>query len=125
MNEVFKKFKNAKQLTVDQCKLVAAAHWWEKSGWKVEELACFQLYQEKMCLPFSFFHEGMEKLLGRPVWTHEFARPDLLKAEVEGIKEMPDFTEVMKLLETLTGDDTKVIVLALEDNSEDKDNENG
>lgn len=43
--------------------------------------ARFQLEQRKLCMPFGVFHEAMEEALGRPVWTHEFAKPDILKAE--------------------------------------------
>ena len=32
-------------------------------------------------MEFSAFHEGVTELLGRSVWTHEFARPDELWAE--------------------------------------------
>jgi len=32
----------------------------------------FQLRQDKLCMPFSVFHEAVEKTLGRPVYTHEF-----------------------------------------------------
>lgn len=28
-------------------------------------------------LPFNEFHEDVEKRLGRGVWTHEFASPDM------------------------------------------------
>lgn len=33
-----------------------------------------------VCLPFSEFHEDVEKRLGRPVFTHEF--PQLMREEV-------------------------------------------
>ena len=30
-----------------------------------------------MACKFSDFHEEVEKRLGRPIWTHQFADPDL------------------------------------------------
>lgn len=32
---------------------------------------------------FSEIHEEVEKVMGRPVWTHEFAFPELLYEELE------------------------------------------
>lgn len=42
--------------------------------------------------PFSHFHEDVEKRLGRPVWTHEFASEDLMNHIKELYKE--DFLSV-------------------------------
>jgi len=44
------------------------------------EIAEFQLYEDKLCMPFEIFHEAIEKTLGRPVFTHEFG------VNVEGLK---------------------------------------
>lgn len=38
-----------------------------------KEIAIFQVTQEKLCMPFSVFHKAVEKTIGRPVLTHEFA----------------------------------------------------
>jgi len=32
----------------------------------------FQLLQDRLCMPFSVFHEAIEATLERPVYTHEF-----------------------------------------------------
>ena len=47
-------------------------HWWEE-GVDLRTFAYYQL-NEPIFLSndFSRFHEGVELLLGRPVWTHEF-----------------------------------------------------
>lgn len=29
------------------------------------------------CVPFHIFHEDVEKRMGRPVWTHEFANKEV------------------------------------------------
>jgi len=49
-----------------------------------EERFKFQLYQTLLCMPFDVYHESAEVALGRPVWTHEFAFLDSLKAELNG-----------------------------------------
>lgn len=43
---------------------------------------------------FSVFHEYIENLLGRPVWTHEMASEELWKEIKE--KSKPDFLELCK-----------------------------
>ena len=54
-----------------------------------------QLYQDKLCVPFSVFHEAIEKVLGRPVWTHEFAQIEKIRLEFEGIRAKPTLQEIM------------------------------
>lgn len=45
--------------------------WWE--GKTAKEIVDFQLYEDKLCVEFSVFHKSIEEILGRPVFTHEFA----------------------------------------------------
>lgn len=47
------------------------------------EIVKFQLYEARLCMPFSRFQEAVEKVLERPVWTHMFAETDYLRAEFE------------------------------------------
>ena len=44
-----------------------------------KERAMFQMFEPLLCMPFSVFHEAVEKTLGRPVWTHEFLGDNLKK----------------------------------------------
>jgi len=44
---------------------------------------------------FSDMHKAAEEMAGRPVWTHEFARADSLRAEFEGKAPRPTFADVM------------------------------
>src|SRR6266568_5179608 len=46
-------------------------HWWEPDV-DPREYAYYQLHEPIMLGNFSHFHESVELLLGRPVWTHEF-----------------------------------------------------
>lgn len=45
----------------------------------------FQLYEEKLCMPFDVYHKAVEKVLGHPVFTHEFAFEGI-KKEFEAIQ---------------------------------------
>ncbi len=47
-------------------------HWWDPD-YPIELAAYYQLKEKTLIIDFGRFHEGTEKLLGRPVWTHEFA----------------------------------------------------
>lgn len=69
---------------------------WEKLS--KEERALFQFGQRLLCMPFSAFHEATEALLGRPVWTHEFADPDALLAEYRGDVPRRSFADILALL---------------------------
>ena len=53
-------------------------HWWESDD--PEEIAKFQLFEDILLTDFSTFHEGVERLLQRPVWTHEFG------VNIEGLR---------------------------------------
>lgn len=72
------------------------------------ERATFQLFEPRLCMPFDVFHHAMEETLGRPVFTHEFAYPDSLKAELLGEKKAPTFEEIMDLIPV----DKRLIVVA-------------
>jgi hypothetical protein len=45
--------------------------WWLSDDVRI--IGYWQLNEPFLVVPFSKFHEGIEKLIGRPVWTHEFA----------------------------------------------------
>ena len=85
-----------KQLTSEQAITFAENGKWQDMTDK--EIVEFQLFQKCLCMPFSKFHESMEKVLGRPIWTHEFAFPDLLKAEYNKTKTTPTMEEIINLI---------------------------
>lgn len=45
-------------------------HWWLSQD--TLEIAKYQLSEDILLVPFDKFHKGLEKLLGRPVFTSEF-----------------------------------------------------
>jgi hypothetical protein len=61
--------------------------------------ATFQLYEELLCMPFDVFHEAIEKALGRPVFTHEFAlNTEGIKKELAGEGSAPSFEDIINLI---------------------------
>jgi len=62
-------------------------------------LVGFQLFQDKLCIPFDIFHAAIERVLDRPVWTHEFGlNHDGLVAEYLGKTPKPSFEDIMNLI---------------------------
>lgn len=47
-----------------------------------ERLAEFQSWRPVLEIDFDKLHKRIEELVGRPVWTHELARPELLDHEI-------------------------------------------
>ena len=85
-----------KQLTTEQAIAMADSGVWKE--WTAEQVVRFQLFQEKLCMDFSHFHKCMQDVLGRPVWTHEFAFRDELVNEYLGAKETPSFEHILNLI---------------------------
>ena len=82
-------------MTREQAIKLAESEWWE--GLSDHDIVMFQLFEDKLCMPFGRFHEAVEKVLGRPVWTHEFAF-DGIKKEFLGDKPAPSWDEIVNLI---------------------------
>lgn len=79
---------------------------WEPMSYK--DRAIFQLWEDKLCMPFNVFHEAMEKALGRPVFTHEFGlNRDGLKKELLGEAPAPSLEDIINLIP----EDKRLIVI--------------
>lgn len=85
-----------KQLTKEEAIGIYDSQVWK--DWNAEEIVKLQLFQECLCVPFGVFHEAVESVLGRPVWTHEFAFADRLREEYLGNHPMPSFEEICALI---------------------------
>lgn len=83
-------------LTKEQAIRLADSGGWKK--WSKKERAVFQLKEPRLCMPFAEFHEAVEHVLGRSVWTHEFAAPKTLIAEMEGKIPAPDMAGIIAKL---------------------------
>ena len=86
-----------KQLSQEEAIKLAKSEEWKT--WTKEKIAWFQIHQDRLCIPFSVFHEAVEHVLGRPVFTHEFGlNHDGLIAEMEGKIPKPTIEDVINLL---------------------------
>lgn len=85
-----------KQLTEQQAIVFAKSK--EYEHWTDEQIVRFQLFQKRLCMDFGRFHQAMEAVLGRPVWTHEFADADRLKEEYLGTRSAPTMEEIINLI---------------------------
>ena len=93
---------------------------YESDIWKDmthEQIVKLQLFQRFLCVPFNRFHQAMENVLNRPVFTHEFASPDSLRAEYLGEKQPPTLDEIINLIP-----EEKRIVIDLNDPQSDSNN---
>lgn len=97
MEEVNKIFEGTKQLTKEQAIAFAQSNVW--ANWTHEQIVRFQLFQGCLCLPFSRFHEAIESVLGRPVYTHEFGLDYVgIVKEYLGERPQPTLDEIINLI---------------------------
>ena len=88
---------DTKQLTEQQAIDIYESGVWKE--WSLEKRAKFQMSQKCLMMPFGKFHEAVEKTLGRPVWTHEFALSyGGIKAELFDGAEPPTMQEIIELI---------------------------
>jgi hypothetical protein len=95
-----------KQLTQEQAIRFADSK--EYENWTPNQIVDFQLFQKQLCMPFPVFHEALEKVLKRPVFTHEFAFADELRKEYRGDKPAPTLDEIINLIP----EEKRVIIFA-------------
>ncbi|MCG2841265.1 hypothetical protein L6Q21_09760 [Sandaracinobacter sp. RS1-74] len=91
----------ARQLTREE-----AIRFAQEEHWKAmtpEQQAIFQIRQDRLCMPFDHFAKSMNLLLGRPVFTPEFADPDRLWSEIQGHTPAPDPTAIIASFERRLG----------------------
>jgi hypothetical protein len=84
------------QITKAQAIAIFQSRVWET--WTNKQVVDFQLYQERLAVDWTRFQMAVEAMLGRPVWTHEFADDQRLKDEYEGRHGKPTFEEIMALI---------------------------
>ena len=85
-----------RQITEEEAILIYTKKLYEH--WDDEEKVQLQLFQSKLAMPFSVFHVAVEKVLKRPVFTHEFASSANLKKEFLGEKPAPSLESIMELI---------------------------
>lgn len=84
-------------MTKEQAIGLYESNFWEDMTYA--ERAKFQMFEEKLCMPFGVFHEAVEKALGRPVFTHEFGiNMDGLKKELLGEMDAPTLEDIINMI---------------------------
>lgn len=69
------------------------------------------LLHDPLCVQVSVVHEVIEGLVGRPVWTHEMARPEGLYREARTHEHPVDLeAHVIGSLDQLAGDKPVIVV---------------
>lgn len=106
MNEAIKQMSGT--LTKEQAITLAKSGWWK--GLDSAVVARAQLNQALLCMDFGDFQKAMQEALGRPVWTHEFARADELRAELDGKAPTPDMLQIINKAIDLVGVDRVMVV---------------
>lgn len=86
------------QLTERQAIQIAKSGVWK--SWFDEEKARFQFYQDRLCMPFDVFHQAFQKIVGRSIWTHEFAASNRkhLQKEFDGKVLPPTLDEIIEMI---------------------------
>lgn len=74
-------------MTEQQAIALYDSKWWESRS--AFDIVSFQLFEERLCMPFGDFHKAVEEVLGRPVWTHEFGILGAAQLKREFLKERP------------------------------------
>jgi hypothetical protein len=85
-----------KQFSKEQAIEIYDSKIWEDMTSK--QIVEFQLFQERLCIPIDVFHKALNEVLGRPVWTHEFADKDKLQKEYLGERKAPTSKEIINLI---------------------------
>ena len=84
-------------LTQEEAIALAETKFWEKMTHR--EIAMFQMFEPRLCMPFGVFHEAVEKTLDRPVFTHEFGlNAEGIRQELMGEAPAPTFEEIMNMI---------------------------
>lgn len=83
------------QLTKEQAIAFAESNVWQT--WTDEQIVQFQLFQTMLCMDFNRFHQAVEAVLQRPVFTHEFGF-NRITEEYLGTRDAPTFEEIINLI---------------------------
>ncbi|MDR1176917.1 MAG: hypothetical protein LBK83_15765 [Treponema sp.] len=84
-------------MTKDEAVVLHESGFWKQMTY--EEIAKFQIMEDRLCMPFTVFHEAITKALDRPVFTHEFGlnREGLIKELFHGAP-APTLEEIINLI---------------------------
>ena len=72
-------------MTREEAIILAKSAWWKTKT--ASEIVGFQLFEERLCCPFSEFHKAMEEVFGRPIFTHEFVDMESMVSQYKAISD--------------------------------------
>lgn len=75
-----------RQAALKAMKKYGENRWWRSND--PVEIAQYQVSEDILLVPFGLYHEGIEKLLGRPVYTHEFRSSNMESLQEEAREAM-------------------------------------
>lgn len=87
------------EITREQAVALSHTQFWQQMT--PRDIAVLQLFTPRLCVPFSTFHEAIEKAVDRPVFSHEFgiqAMVDNLKQALLAGAPEPTFDELVELI---------------------------
>lgn len=64
-------------MTKEQAIKLFDSNFWENMPY--EHRALFQMFEDRLCMPFDIFHEAVQKTVGHPVFTHEFGMKEFVE----------------------------------------------
>lgn len=82
-----------KQMTRDEAVAFYVSRVYER--WTARQIVDLQLFQDRLCVPFGIFQKAISEVLGRQVYTHEFASQDELIKEYLGEREPTTLEEII------------------------------
>lgn len=84
-------------MTKEQAIALAESNWWANRT--ARQICLFQMFEDRLCMPWSEFHKAAGEALGRPVYTHEFGlNRDGLQRELMGEQPAPTLEEIMNMI---------------------------
>jgi len=75
---------------------LAETKWWLHVS--KEDIFYFQANESRCCCPFSVYQESADHVLGRGVYTHEFADPTSLLEEAKGENPKRSLQDIIDLI---------------------------
>lgn len=80
----------------EQAIKMAESEWWKDLDSRV--IVAFQLFEDRLCMDFGDLHKALEECLCRPVFTHEFANIEMLRAEFHKESPPKSLQEVLEMI---------------------------
>ena len=84
------------KITMEQAISLYDTCFWESMNY--EERAIFQLFEERLCMPYEVFREAVERTLGRGVKNQEILFSDQLSVEILRGRATPSIEEILSLI---------------------------